>query len=391
MNVGLALAGPEIAPRSPPRARSVNVRVRPLVEDDLDQVADLFLQRFRKLGRTSRARAEIAACMKTLYLDHPSRVGDADALVSLDGEGRVGAFCGGTRIRFLLDGKPLSGCVTGALMASPEPRHAFAAVQILRESRKLNYDFIVTDSANRASLAVCQALNYFPVSPDSLEWTCVFEPASFALQKLKDREAVQGLGVLRPFARALDLAGAAALRRLAPPPKRSDWRDEEADDETYIAAVAALGDGFRLRPDLGRQEFRWLIARARERRSAGPLHLRVLYDPSGAPAGAYAAYGGKGESARVFHCLAAPTAWGRLFDAMRESARERGCIAAHGPLKAPMMAHAYAVRGVVFYYAGGMLVYTKRPDVRSAIERGEALLGGFAGDRWTRLASDSFG
>jgi hypothetical protein len=366
-------------------------RVRPVVEDDLEQVADLFLQRFRKQRRTPRARAEVAACMKTLFLEHPNRVGDADALVSFDAEGRIGAFAGQTRTRFLFDGRPLNVGIGGTLMASPEPRHALAVVQLLRESRKLDFDFLVTDSANRASLAVCQALNYFPVSPDSLEWMCVFEPASLALQKLKDRMAAPGLGALHPFARALDLAAAAALRRLAPPPKRSDWRDEEADDETYIAAVARLGEGFRLRPDLGQAEFRWLIARARERRSAGPLHLRVLHDPTGAPVGAYAAYGGKGGSSRVFHCLAAPHAWGRLFEAMRESARARGCIAAHGPLKGPMVAHAYAVRGVVFYYAGGMLVYTNRPDVRSVIERGEAILGGFAGDRWTRLATDNFG
>ena len=387
MNRDPALVRPEPAPR----ARPLNARVRPLVEDDLEAVAELFLQRFRKVSRAPRARAEIADYMKTLYLEHPNCVGDSDALVSLDGEGRIGAFIGATRTRFVLDGRPLKVSVRSALMASPDPRHALAAVQILREGRKLDFDFTVTDSANRASLAVCQALNYFPVSPDSLEWMCVFEPAALALQKLKDRAALPGLGALRPFARALDLAASPALRRLTPPPRRSDWRDEEADDDVYIAAVAGLGDGFRLRPDLGAQEFRWTIARARERRSAGPLHLRVLYDPSGAPAGAYAAYGGKGQSARVFHCLAAPHAWGRLFDAMRESARERGCIAAHGPLKAPMMGHAYSVRGVVFYYAGGMLVYTNRPDVRSAIERGEALLGGFAGDRWTRLASDKFG
>jgi hypothetical protein len=388
MNRGLALVAPDPVV---PRTRPMNARVRPLVEDDLEQVADLFLQRFRKSRRTPRARAEIAACMKTLYLEHPNSVGEADSLVSLDAEGRIGAFAGQTRTRFLFDGRPIKVGVSGTLMASVEPRHALAAVQILRESRKLDFDLIATDSANRASLAVCQALNYFAVSPDSLEWLCVFEPASLALQKLRDRLAGPGLGGLRPFARALDMAGAAALRRLAPPPKRSDWRDEEADDETYIAAVSGLGDGFRLRPDLEKQEFRWLIARARERQSAGPLHLRVLYDPAGAPAGAYASYGGKGESSRVFHCVAAPNAWGRLFEAMRESARERGCIAAHGPLKAPMMTHAYAVRGVVFYYACGMLAYTNRPDVRSAIERGEALLGGFAGDRWTRLASDSFG
>ena len=78
-------------------------------------------------------------------------------------------------------------CVTGTLMASPAPRHALAAVQILRESRKLDYDLIVTDSANRASLAMCQAMGYQVVSPDSLEWACVFDPASLALHKIAQR------------------------------------------------------------------------------------------------------------------------------------------------------------------------------------------------------------
>ena len=389
MSAALARAMP--VPLPPPAARSSNARIRPLVEEDLEQVADLFLQRFRKGRRTPLARAEIAACMKTLYLEHPGQRGEVDSLVSLDNEGRICAFSGNTRVRFRFDGKPISASVSGTLMASPEPRHALAGVQILREGRKLDYDFIVTDSANRASLAVCQAMNFFPVSPDCLEWLCVFEPAAYALQMLKERVAAPGVGALRPIARAFDMAGAAALRGLSPPAKRTDWREEEADDAAYIAAVAHLGEGFRLRPDLSEQEFHWLIARARERQSAGPLHLRVLYDPSGAPAGAYAAFGGRGDTARVFHCIAAPNAWGRLFDAMRESARERGCVAAQGPLKAPMAAAAYAVRGVVFYYKCGMLVYTNRTDIREAIERGEAILGGFAGDRWTRLASDTFG
>ena len=75
-------------------------------------------------------------------------------------------------------------CVTGTLMASAAPGHALAAVHILRESRKLDYDLIVTDSANRASLAMCQAMNYQVASPDSLEWAYVFEPAAVALHKL---------------------------------------------------------------------------------------------------------------------------------------------------------------------------------------------------------------
>jgi len=354
-------------------------------------VAELFLQRFRPERRPAGARAEIAACMKALYLDHPSRVGDADALVAIDGAGALAAFLGGVRTRFLFDGRPASACITGTLMASAAPGHALAAVQILRESRKLDYDLIVTDSANRASLAMCQAVGYRVVSPDSLEWAAVFDPSSVALHKIRQRLGAPWLGALKPLARLADFAASAALRAAEGPPKRSEWRDEEVDAETYADIAPRFLASFRLRPDFTREELLWHIGMARRRRSAGPLHLQVLYDGAGAPAGAYAVFGAKGDVARVLNAVAAPHAWGRLFDKMRETARARGCIGAHGPLRPSMMAHAYAVRGVFFYYAGGMLMYSNRPEIRQAIESGEAYLGGFAGDRWTQLASDSFG
>ena len=381
----------EKSARRGPAAIAGGARVRPLVEDDLEPLADLFQQRFRASRRSSRARNEIAACMKSLYLDYPTRTGDADALVAVDADGAIGAFCGGVRTSFELDGRPVNACVTGTLMASSSPGHALAAVQLLRESRKLDYDLIVTDSANRASLAMCQAMGYQVVSPDSLEWASVFEPASLALHKARQRFSAPWLNAFRPVARAADLAAAAALRAAEGAAKRSDWRDEEVDAEAFVDIAPAFSQSFRLHPTFSRSEYLWLIGMAKRRRAAGPLHLRVVYDTAGAPAAAYAAFGGRGDVARVFHAAAAPHAWGRLFDKMRESARERGCIAIHGSLKKPMMAHAYGVRGVFFYYAGGVLAYSNRPDIRRAIDAGEALLGGFAGDRWTRLASDSFG
>ena len=391
MRNGALLKFPASKRDEPARPRASVARVRPMTEDDLDAVAELFLQRFRAERRPAGAKAEIAACMKALYLEHPGRVGDADALVAIDGAGALAAFCGGARTRFLFEGRPASVCVTGTLMASSAPGHALAAVQILRESRKLDYDLIVTDSANRASLAMCQAMGYRVVSPDSLEWAAVFDPSSVALHKIRQRLGAPWLGALKPLTRLVDFAAAAALRAAEGAPKRTDWRDEEVDAETYADIAPRFLTPFRLRPDFTREELLWHIGMAQRRRSAGPLHLQIVYDGAGAAVGAYAAFGGKGDVARVINAVAAQHAWGKLFDKMRETARARGCIGAHGPLRPAMMAHAYAVRGVFFYYAGGMLMYSTRPDVKRALESGEAFLGGFAGDRWTQLASDSFG
>jgi hypothetical protein len=380
-----------VAPPARTLGARAGSRVRPLVEDDLETLADLFLQRFRAARRSPHARAEVAARMKALYLDQPMRQGDADALVAVDPAGAVAAFCGGMRAQFQFDGRPVTACITGTLMASTAPGHALSVVQILRECRRLDYDFIMADSANRASLAMCQAVGYSVLSPDSLEWAAVFDPASLALHKLKQRLDLDALGALKPLARAVDLAASTALRTAFGPPKHSDWRDEEVDDETFVDIAPRFYEAFRLRPDFARADFLWLIAMARRRRSAGPLRLRVLYDDAGEPAGAFAAFAAKGGVARVIHCVAAPNAWGRLFERMRERARALGCIAAHGPMKKPMLPHAYAARGLFFYYAGGSLIYSNRPEIRRAAECGEALLGGFAGDRWTELASDKFG
>ena len=114
---------------APTRPRPVNARVRPLVEDDLEGVADLFLQRFRAKRRSPRARCEVAAYMKALYLDEPGCNGEASSLVTLDDAGGIAAFVGCNSARFLLDGRPVKVGVTGTFMASSSPGQALAAVQ----------------------------------------------------------------------------------------------------------------------------------------------------------------------------------------------------------------------------------------------------------------------
>ena len=113
-------------------------RVRPLRDDDLEAVADLFLQRFRSHRRSPRARAEVAERMKALYLDQPTREGEADALVALDPAGALAAFCGAMRVRFSFDGRPVTGCITGTLMASTAPAKGFSAAKAAKSKRCLS-------------------------------------------------------------------------------------------------------------------------------------------------------------------------------------------------------------------------------------------------------------
>ena len=376
-------------PAARTRARVSHVRL--FGENDLEPAAALFLDRFREDQRGAKAQAEVAAYLKRLYLDCPTRTGDPTSLVAVGANGDIGGFVGCMRATFQFEGRPIKAGVTGTLMASAAPEHAFAAVQLLRESRNLDLDLLFTDTANRASLAMCQAMNYRTVAPDSLEWAFVFKPAELALSKASSRLRLGWLKGFRPLARVADWAAAPTLRAALGDTRVDDWTDAPVDADAFIAAASRLMQSCRFGPRYDVEEFSWLVGMAGERRSVGPLHLRVVRDAAGQPTAAYAAYGENGGVSRVFFCVAAPNAWGRLFARMIETARETGCVAIHGPLRKPMLPHAYATRGAFFYYACGTMAFAKRPEVRDAVEAGEALLGGFAGDRWTRLASDTFG
>ena len=120
-----------------------------------EPVADLFLQRFPPARPSARARAEIAECMKALYLDYPFARRRGRCAGGGRSGGRVGAFCGGVRTRFQFDGRPAKACVTGTLMASTAPGHAPAAVQIL------------------AKAASSTMISSSPTAPIAPRWRCV--------------------------------------------------------------------------------------------------------------------------------------------------------------------------------------------------------------------------
>lgn len=368
-------------------------RVRPLRADDLEDVARLFLERFRtdRVSRSAAARREVAQFMQRLYLQGPAAGSDPDSLVQITERGDVGAFVGVMRAAFTLDGKPVSVGVTGALMTAADPRNGLAAVQLLRELRHRSLDLVYTDTANRASLALCQASKYKVLSPESLEWACVFKPASAAVHKLGQRAPFLPKAMAASAAGLLDAAVSKWLRRAPPRRLPAGWRDEEADASGFVEAAPIGLEKFRLRPAASSAHLHWLVAMAAERESAGPMHLRVLRDRSGVVAGHYAFHGEAGGVARVFQAVATPGNWGVLIDGIVETTRELGCVGVHGCARGDLLPHLYAIPGLFLYYAGGALYQTPRADIAEAIESGSAFLGGLNGDRWTRLATDRFG
>jgi hypothetical protein len=357
---------------------------------DLEKVAHLFLRTFRSQAQAGRpAEVEnLAAYLDQLYLQGPHSAEGVNSLVYAGPGGDIGGFLGLHKTNYGLDGRRLSTCMIGSLMSSREPSYSRAGAQLLWGLNDLDFDIIMTDSANRRSLAFAGPLKYEVMSVNCLEWSFAFKPASMVAYKLRQRWPSIPGALVKPFEKAGDSVARRAVgdKLTAPlPSKRHSM--EPTDAAGFATAVQLLADSFRLRPEWPLEELSWILARAEETRRQGPLNYCLVRDAGGALIGCYAFYGDAGRPAKTLQILASDGHWGAALDSLLHTAQEMGCIGVIGQAQDALMTHLFKFSGVIFYYTGGSFVRSKDQEVIDLVHRQGMLIGGLAGDRWTRLSS----
>ncbi len=372
--------------------RSARSLVRPLEERDLEFVARLFLARFRKRSapKDSRARDDLVSYMRQLYLKGPDGAAGTASLIQIDSHGDVGAFIGVIPMTFQLNGDPLKVGISGALMAS-ESANSLAAIQLLRELHRQRLDMIFTDSANASSMAIGAAMKYKTLPSGGLEWAHIFQPAAVVLHKLAGRMPGIAQSLLRPFAAAADFVAVPALNKRFPRSRASAWTDAPIGETEFVDIAPRFLEDTPLRPTWSPPELNWLVKQAALRRSAGPLNFRIVRAASGEAVGCYAFYGERGGVARVIHTGAARNGWSALLAKVLETTEAMGCIGVHGAARKDLLPLVHPFPGMFLYNAGGVMIFSHRADVAECIAKDELFVGGLAGDRWTRLATDRFG
>ncbi|TGV73143.1 hypothetical protein EN792_062125, partial [Mesorhizobium sp. M00.F.Ca.ET.149.01.1.1] len=141
MDLDSANAGPQkIA--APSVVDSQHGSVRPLAVGDLDQVAALFLTKFRHRRRHRyRAIARTAEYMRALYLGG----GESKALVQINPQGRLGGFMGVLNARYELNATALNAAIIGPFMTDSAIDHGWAGPQLLRSLHQGQFDLYLTD------------------------------------------------------------------------------------------------------------------------------------------------------------------------------------------------------------------------------------------------------
>jgi hypothetical protein len=374
----------------PRPARTPPGHVRPLERSDLERVAHLFLDTFRRRGQRAgdRAAEDVAAYMERLYLQGPFGEDGINALVHVGRDGAIGGFLGLLKTRYGLDGEPLTACIISTLMADDDGR---AAPQLLRGLNSAGFDLQLTDSANRASLAFARPLKYELMLFDSLRWICAFKPTTMLVDRMRQRWPRQPLQLMMPLASATDALIGRALKTPAKRHRTTRLRSETIDAAGFAAIAPSFLSAFRLRPLWPADELRWLLDHAAEKRAGGALCFVRVVDREGKPVGCYAFHGEAGKVATVLHAFAAEPHWPMVLDDLMNTAEEMGCSGVAGQAHQAMMPHLYRYPGLIFQYAGGTMVRSARKDVMAAVRGNDVFIGGLVGDRWTRLSADEFG
>ncbi|TPL95174.1 hypothetical protein [Mesorhizobium sp. B2-3-12] len=367
--------------------------VRPLVAEDLERVATLFLTKFRRRRHQLRdlAIAETAEYMRRIYLDPASQPGASSALVQINPQGDLGGFLGVLKAGYELNGTALNAAIIGPFMADPGADHGSAGPQLLRALHQGEFDLQLTDSANRVSLAFARPMKYQLLPVHCLGWTYIFQPAAMAAAALHRKWPRLPRLALDPCARAFD---AFTKRRFGPPVQPSSSHRVHAEPITaaqFAERLPALLSDYALRPTWTDGELPRLLALAAEKRADGPLHFGGTYDETGRMLGCYAFYGQAGDMANLLQIQAAGPHWGATLDSLVAAARDMGCAGLTGQTQSRFMPHLFGYRNVFFRYAGGTMVRSRIAEVTQAVRSGDIAIGGLMGDRWTRLSSDDFG
>lgn len=362
-------------------------RIEPLAEGDIEALARLFLSTFRRERQMrEESIAAVSAYMRDLYFGSPCHRTEYGSLVYRDSNGAPIGLLGVIEMSFVLDEERLAGGMACALMVADPGSNASAGPRLMRTFVNNGLDFHATDTASNRVLAFARPMRFRLLPNASQEWFRILRPLELALEKKGERLP---RNLLRPVARLADRG----LRRMLPlrndtPPGR--WRDERMDMGAFMVLARRLAGGRRFRPAWDEAEFAWMLGLAAEKRAGGDLAFRRVVDDQGGLAGCYAVYARPGGVAQVLHLLPEAKQAGVVLDALLRHVDDVGCAAVRGSTEAGLMPELFRYSDILYRHIGATLVHTDRADVLAAIEADDMLIGGLAGDRWTRLISDRF-
>jgi GNAT superfamily N-acetyltransferase len=354
--------------------------IRPLAEDDLEQVAALYELVARSGLRT--VPPKMVEFFRESFLKHPWVDPEIPSLVSEDREGRIVGFIGSHVRRFRFDGRPVRIGCGGQLVADPEARNQAVGAFLMRRYLAGPQDLTITDTATEVVRRIWETAGGRTDYTSCIGWLRVFRPWAFARAYLVRGEragAVHAIG--RPFSYVLDsLSIRVSSDRLRV--KRPEGRSEELGSQTLVDQLPELSGSVRLYPDYDAGFLRWLFREMALTTSHGTLLRALVRDARGELLGWYVYYLKPGGISQVMQVAARSRFVGEVLDHLFFDAQAGGSAALQGRLE-PRLLEPLSHRRVLLHPSGYLtLVDARNRDLLDAIAAGDAILTRMEGDWW---------
>lgn len=351
-------------------------RIRPLTEDDLGQITNLYE------GVVGQALNGSGSLLKRMFFQLPWRDGSLSSLAYEDESGRVIGCLGIIPRPMKFRGRVIRTAVGHHLIVDPSRQGARAGVELARHFIRGPQDLAVA-VGNEFSRRIWKFVGG-SVSPlHSLSWTRTLRPAQYALSVLRHRGLpAPAAFTLSPACQAVD----ATLNIFVPgalPLKPPTLLSDDLDAVTMLACLSAFANDRTLQPVYDVSSLDWMVETLSETRHHGNLQKVAVRTYSGRPLGWYLYYLGTSGVAEVLQV-------GGREDAMRDvlhhlfyHARQRGAVAVSGSMDARLLT-VLSENHCVFHQPDNTwtLLHSRDQRIADAIRAGDVFIGRLEGAWW---------
>jgi len=347
--------------------------VRPFVEDDLPQVADLWWKVFRHAK--SAAPPSVHTYFRELYVNSPWIDSTTPSLVYEDKSQRIVGFLGGIRRKMSLCGQPIRISCGGNFVVHPDARTTMAGLHLLKTYMAGDQELSLTDSANDVSRNLLERLGFRTIMAFSMSWARALRPAHYAVHAASSMTGPVLSTTLsfaaKPFCSIVD--GMAA--RLTSSPFRltpSPLHAAELDVETLLQCLAESRTGYSLWPEYDVPTLTWLLTFMEKMHPQLNLRKVLLRDDQERIRGWYVYYVKPGGVAQAAQIGGERKFTKEVLDHLFYDAWKHGAIAIHGVARSDLIPAYWEKKCFFTCRSGWMLAHSRSPELVELLDRGDA-------------------
>ncbi len=367
--------------------------VRPVAGADIGAIAQIFQTQLRKSAEP--ASAALTDYLDQLFVSGPFADPSLPSLVYQRDDGTVAGFLGVTAQPFVLDDKPITAAVCGALMVDGHERDPLAGARLLKAFLAGGQDVSLSETAGDATLTMWRQLQGGVLTRHSLDWVRVIRPGGFAIETMARR--VGALRALAPVAGLVDrrMTRGGSERGLRWAALADDFRIaggvaiEPVSLADFAAQIRRFTDSFPIQRHWSDSALQQVLADLQYKSDYGALRICVVRARGGATLGCFIYYHRPGATARVLDVLASPERAGIVLDCLLRDAADQGTVAVRGRTT-PATFDALLERRCLMFRHSASVVAARDPVLVERLKRGDAAFNGLVGERWSRLVGDAF-